>query len=177
MRKARSFRFVNKQQPGDWHPASLGVWWNKCILIRTETWQREADLQPNRTSELWGGIFFFFSFRPFLFFPETGSFFFSQQDGGWWWYHYTPLHYKTLHHGAQSNSFHAHCCQYHWRAGLYCTKSWKLINSASLTSQPCESGISLWAESVANIFRAPYQDRSSTYPKNPWLSLSEWELF
>lgn len=66
MRKARSFHFVNKQQPGDWHPASLGVWWNKCILIRTETWRREVDLQPNRTSELWGGIFFFLPSFSFL---------------------------------------------------------------------------------------------------------------
>lgn len=40
-------------------------------------------------------------------------------------------------------AFHACCCQYHWQAGLCRTKSWKLINSAGLTSQPFESAVSL----------------------------------
>lgn len=46
--------------------------------------------------------------------------------------------------------------------GLYCAKSWKLINSVCLISQPFVSGVSLCA---AKIFRAPYQDRSSMYTK------------
>ncbi len=49
--------------------------------------------------------------------------------------------------------------------GLYCAMSWKLINSVCLTSQPFVSGISLCAVCAANIFRAPYQDRSSVYTK------------
>lgn len=63
-------------------------------------------------------------------------------------------------------AFHACCCQYHWQAGLCRTKSWKLINSAGLTSQPFDSAVSLRAVRAANIFfRAPYQDRSSVLPK------------
>lgn len=128
-KRSTSFHSVNKQQPGNWQAAPLDVWWNNCILICTEIWLEKADLQPNHTSDLWR-----FFFCPFLFFPQTGSFFFSQQDGRWCWYHYTPLHYRTLYHRAQSYSFHACCCQYHWQAELYSTKSWKLINCASLVS-------------------------------------------
>lgn len=42
-----------------------GCWWNKCVLICTETWLRKADTEPN--FKLWEGFFlknsvFFFSF-------------------------------------------------------------------------------------------------------------------
>lgn len=69
-----SFHPVNKQQPDIWQAASLDVWWNKCILICAETWLRKADLQPNSTSELWGGIFFFSSSVFFFSFPWQAHF-------------------------------------------------------------------------------------------------------
>lgn len=167
-KRSTFFHSVNKQQPGDWQAALLDVWWNNRILICAEIWLEEADLKPNHTSELWR---FFFFFCLFLFFPQTSSFFFSQQDGCWCWYHYTPLHYRTLYHGAQFYSFHACCCQHYWQAALYSTKSRKLINCASLVSQPFEPRISLWAVYVPNIFRAPYRDGSSTYPEC-WKSMT-----
>lgn len=159
--RARSFHPVNKQQPDNWQAAPLNVWWNKCILICAETWLWKADPQPNSTSELWGGIFFFLSFSCLS--PDRLIFLLSVG----WLLVVVSLHSTTL----QSTLSWGSIQQFSRSllsvslTGLYCAKSWKLINSVYLTSQPFVSGVLLCALCAANIFRAPYQHRSSMYTK------------
>lgn len=96
------------KQPDNWQAALLDVWWNKCILICAETWLWKADLQPNCTSKLWGGIFFLC--LSFSFLSPWQAHFSSPSrtaaGGG-----IITLHYITEHSimGAQSNNFHARC--------------------------------------------------------------------
>lgn len=106
-----------------------------------------------------GGFFFFFCL--FLFFPLTGSFFLLSAG--------RLLVVVSLHSTTLQSTLSWGSVQQLSRlllslslTGLYCAKSWKLINSVCLTSQPFVSGVSLCS---ANIFRAPYQDRSSMYTK------------
>lgn len=92
--RAGSFHHVNKQQPDNWQAALLDVRWNKCILICAETWLRKASLQPNSTSELWGGNFFFSSVF-FFSFPWQAHFSsLSRTAGGGG---IITLHYITEH--------------------------------------------------------------------------------
>lgn len=137
----------------NWQPASLGVWWNKCILICAETWLPKADLQPNSTSELCGGICFFFllllSFS-FLSLPDRLIFLLSVGR---------VLMVVSLHSTTLQSTLSWGSVQELSRSllsvsltGLYCAKSWKLINSVCLTSQPFVSGVSLCAAGMLPIF-------------------------
>lgn len=146
-----SFHPGNKLQSHNWQPASLDVWWNKCILICAETWLRKADLQPNSTSELCGGTCFFLllSFS-FLSLPDRLIFLLSVGR---------VLVVVSLHSTTLQSTLSWGSVQQLSRSllsvsltGLYCAKSWKLINSVCLTSQPFVSGVSLCAVGMLPIF-------------------------
>lgn len=131
-----------------------GCWWNKCVLICTETWLRKADTEPN--FKLWEGFFFL-----------NSVFFFSFS----WQAHFSSLSRMaagsaiiTLYSITEHSIMGLSCLLLSISlTGLCSAKSWKLINSLCLTSQPFVSGV-LWC---ANIVRTPHQDRSSMCTETP----------
>lgn len=153
----------------NWQPASLGVWWNKCILICAETWLPKADLQPNSTSELCGGICFFFS-------SSSSVFFFSFPA---WQAHFSSLSGT----GAGGGIITLHYITEHSIMGLS-PRAFTLV-AVSITDGALlrkvlkahkfcmfnKSTFCVWCLAVccgyaANIFRAPYQHRSAVYTQN-----------
>lgn len=157
--RARSFYSVNKQQPGNWDAASLGVWWNKCILICTDLAKKSRSTAKPHIRTLRGDFFFLLSFS----FLSWDRLTFLLSAG-------RLLVVVSLHSTTLQNTPSRGSIQQLSRLLLSVSPTGRALLYKVLKAHKfCKFNKStfwVWylAVCVANIFRAPYQGGSSMDP-------------